>query len=258
MARMPGTVWVGEQSPRNEMSRYDIFCIHTIVGFAPAHAAHFSPKANGVILQSRDTAFRSAANLDGNHRVIASENEDHGPAFGGTPRLPAWVPMTEEQVEANARIFAWLHKTHDIPLQLCPDSRPSSRGLAYHRQGIDGNWGGFRFPGRVFGGEIWTLSPGKLCPTDVRIAQRDPILAAAKKMSKNTGGGTTPMVTNAEIIAEVRDLREVFNKVRTNQFKRDVALKALMSKVLLESQDDATKADLAAAVELLADNTTEE
>ena len=34
MSRMPGTTWVGEQSPRTPMSAYDIVCIHTIVGYA--------------------------------------------------------------------------------------------------------------------------------------------------------------------------------------------------------------------------------
>lgn len=184
MARMPGTDWQGEQSPRTPMDRYDIVCVHTIVGYAPAHAAHFSTKADGTIIQSRDTAYRSAANLEGNHRVIAIENEDHGPAFGGTPRLPAWVPLTPEQVHACARILAWAHETHGIPLQLCPDSRPGSRGLGYHRQGIDGNFGTYRFPGRVAGGETWTSSPGKVCPTDARIAQLPNILAAARDLTE--------------------------------------------------------------------------
>src|SRR5207253_4258987 len=126
-------------------------------------------KVDGTILQSRDTAFRSGANLDGNHRVIAIENEDHGPAF------PAWtgsdVPaLTDAQVEAIARILSWAHDEHGIPLQLCPDSRATSRGLAYHRQGIDGNFTG-PFTGRVVGGEVWTTSPGKVCPGDRRIVQ---------------------------------------------------------------------------------------
>lgn len=182
MPKMPGAQWQGEHSPATPMSRYDIVCVHTIVGYAPAHAAHFSVKADGTILQSRDTRYRSAANLDGNHRVIAIENEDHGPRFGGTPTLPKWVPLTPEQVEANARILAWAHETHGVPLQLCPDSRPKSRGLAYHRQGIDGNFGSYKFPGRVEGGEVWTSSPGKVCPTDARIAQLPEILARARAL----------------------------------------------------------------------------
>lgn len=181
MARMPGTIWLGEHSPESPMDHYDIVCVHTIVGFAPAHAAHFSVKADGTIFQSRDTRWRSAANLEGNHRVIAIENEDHGEAFGGTPRLPAWVPLTDEQIEANARILRWAHEEHGIPLQLCPNSRPESRGLAYHRQGIDGNFAAMKYPGRVARGETWTTSFGKVCPTDARIAQLPRILELAQQ-----------------------------------------------------------------------------
>lgn len=178
MARMPGAVWLGEHGSRL-MDRYDVVCVHTIVGFAPAHAAHFSVKADGTILQSRDTRFRSAANLNGNHRVIAIENEDHGAAFGnwsgsGVP------PLTDAQVAANARILKWAHETHGIPLQLCPDSRPGSRGLGYHRQGIDGNFETYQFPGRVEDGEVWTEHFGKVCPGDARIAQLPKILAQAR------------------------------------------------------------------------------
>lgn len=185
MARMPGAHWDGEHSPRTPMTRYDIFCIHTIVGHDPAHAAHFSNGADGFATQSRDTKYRSAANLEGNPRVIASENEDMGapfPNWGGSD-VP---PLTEEQIQANAEELAWAHKTHGIPLQLCPDSRPGSRGLAYHRQGIDGNFGPFRFRGRVPGGEVWTLSPGKVCPGDNRIAQLPEILERAKRIVNAT------------------------------------------------------------------------
>jgi hypothetical protein len=198
VARMPGAEWQGEHGSVL-MDRYDIVCVHTIAGFAPAHAAHFSVRWNGRIIQSRDTKFRSAANLDGNHRIIAIENEDHGPAFGGTPQLPEWVPLTDAQVEANARIAEWAHERHGIPLQMCPDSRPTSRGLAYHRQGIDGNFDPptYRFPGRVPGGEVWTEHRGKVCPTDVRIAQLPEILRRAR-------GDDMPL--NEADLTKIRDI----------------------------------------------------
>jgi hypothetical protein len=91
--------------------------------------------------------------------------------------------LTPEQVDANARILAWVNRVHDVPLQLCPNSHPESRGLAYHRQGIDGNFGGYEFPGRVAGGEVWTSSVGKVCPTDARIAQLPEILARARAIT---------------------------------------------------------------------------
>lgn len=172
MARMPRARWVGERSPRTPMERYDVVCIHTIVGYAPAHAAHFSTYTDGSIDQSRDTAFRSAANLDGNHRVLAIENEDAGKD----------IPLSDAQVESNAQILAWAHREHGVPLQLCPDSRPGSRGLAYHRQGCDGNFEGYRYPGRVSGGEKWSSSFGKICPRDNRIAQLPLILDRARQI----------------------------------------------------------------------------
>jgi hypothetical protein len=49
----------------------DIVCIHTIVGTAPALAAHFSTRGDGHIWQHRDTTRQSAANLYGNNHIIA-------------------------------------------------------------------------------------------------------------------------------------------------------------------------------------------
>lgn len=184
MARMPEARWVGERSPRTPMDAYEVVCVHTIVGYAPAHAAHFSTHADGRIDQSRDTRFRSAANLAGNPRVIAIENEDHGPRFGKWSGSDV-PPLTPEQVEACAQILAWAHRVHGVPLRLCPDSRPGSRGLAYHRQGVDGNFGpgtGHPAAGRVAGGELWSGARGKVCPGDRRIAQLPAILARAKRI----------------------------------------------------------------------------
>lgn len=176
MARMPGTEWIGPYHDNGVMSRYDIVCIHTIVGYAPATAAHFSTRWDGHIYQSRDTAYRSAANLNGNYRVIAIENEDTGSAaFGNWDHNNGHaVPgFTAAQKEAIAQILVWAYHTHGIPLQLSPDSKPGSRGIAYHRQGIpsDNNFEGYAYGGVVSGGEIWTTSKGKVCPGDARISQ---------------------------------------------------------------------------------------
>ena len=239
MARMPGARWQGEHGSR-PMDRYDIVCVHTIVGRAPAHAAHFSTHGNGTIDQSRDTRFRSAANLNGNPRVIAIENEDHGPDF------PAWSgsdvpPLTDAQVDACARILAWAHATHGVPLQLCPDSRPGSRGHAYHRQGIDGNFGPYRFGGRVSGGELWTEHFGKVCPGDARIAQLPEILERAKalvygeddemanvKVSVPDGRGGTRTLDASEAFSEV--LRHLaYLRFRVDQLERRTKPKSLLS-----------------------------
>lgn len=200
MARMPGAVWLGEHSPKTRMSRYDIVCVHTIVGHAPAHAAHFSTHDSGRIDQSRDTRYRSAANLEGNHRVIAIENEDGAKD----------VPLTDAQVDACAKILAWAHKVHGVPLQLAPNSRPGSRGLAYHRQGVDGNFGGYRYGGRVSGGEKWSTAFGKTCPRDKRIAQLPEILRRAKLIAYPPKPKPKPVRTVTS------DVRFVIANVKSN------------------------------------------
>lgn len=158
------------------MKLYDVLCGHTIVGNDPAPAAHFSIRSDGYVTQNRDTFHQSAANYQGNHRCIAVETDDHDANTPADNPFPDWggsdVPaMTDAQCEAFARIAAWAYATHGIPLVACPDSRPGSRGVAYHRQGIDGNWAGYAYGGRVDGGEHWSTSYGKVCPGDRRIQQ---------------------------------------------------------------------------------------
>lgn len=215
MARFPEAEWLGEHSPESPMDRYDVVCVHTIVGYAPAHAAHFSVHGSGKIQQSRDTKFKSAANLYGNHRVIAVENEDHGPEF------PSWntrdghaVPaLTDAQVTANAKILAWAHTEHGVPLQLNPNSKPGSRGLGYHRQGCDGQFGSYDYPGRVSGGELWSKAYGKVCPGDRRIDQLPEILRRAEAIV----GGIDPedeemaLRRSRESSLDVMELQETLN-----------------------------------------------
>jgi N-acetylmuramoyl-L-alanine amidase len=174
MAVMPGAHFLNAVQDA-AMARYDVVCVHTIVGHPPANAAHFSTRADGYVWQSRDTRYRSAANYNGNPRVIAIENEDMGPAYGAwnTNDGHAVPGFTAAQVESIAQICAWANRTHGIPLVLCPDSKPGSRGIGYHREGIDSPTGfaGYQYGGRVSGGEVWTTSPGKVCPGDRRITQ---------------------------------------------------------------------------------------
>lgn len=180
MARMPGAEWVGEHgSVLMSEASLNKMCVHTIVGLAPAHPAHLSVRSDGHIFQSRDSRYQSDANWYGNDDVIAIECEDMGPAFppwGGNPKN---VPgFTEAQMWSLANIFVWGYETHGIPIIACPDSKDSSEGIAYHRQGIDGNFlaEGYAYPGRVPGGEIWSKYPGKACPGDRRIKQTQEII----------------------------------------------------------------------------------
>jgi hypothetical protein len=204
MSIMPG-VTLDLVAPYQAMQRYDIVCVHTIVGYwYNGKAAHFTTDHAGTIRQHRDTKTQSGANLDGNYRIIAIENEDHGVEYYGgwnTADGHAVPRFTSEQCEAIAEILAWAHKEHGIPLVLCPDSKPGSRGIAYHRQGCDGdgNYAGYDFPGRVAGGEVWTKSYGKVCPGDRRIHQLiDVIIPRARVLA---GLDQEDIVTPQEIEA---------------------------------------------------------
>ncbi len=187
MARMPSAVWKPLKASTSRISSYDIVCIHTMVGslvgtdgyfrrLTNGVNSHFGTDGQGAIWQWVDTAFRSGANYNGNHRIISIENADIGPGF------PTWntndggaVPaFTAEQCEAIARILAWAHQEHGIPLVLVPDSKPGRRGIAYHRQGVPGYV--------VAGGELWSTARGKVCPGNRRIAQIPGIIERAKQI----------------------------------------------------------------------------
>jgi hypothetical protein len=102
---------------------------------------------------------------------VAIENEDHGTGFTGYWKTSDDVPpMTPAQCETNAQIIAWVYEEKGIPIVRMPDSLPTSRGVAIHRLGCDGNYTD-GYPGRVEGGEIWTKAFGKLCPAVRRINQ---------------------------------------------------------------------------------------
>lgn len=187
MARMPEAQWVGEYgSTLMTEASLNKVCLHTIVGNPPAHAAHFSVRADGHIFQSRDTRFRSAANYYGNDDVIAIENDDHGPEYGpwNVNDGHAVPGYTDAQMWGNAKILAWAYRVHGIPLVQCPDSKDESEGIAYHRQGIDGNfWAeGYAYGGRIAGGEVWSTSRGKVCPGDRRISQQPLIIQRARQL----------------------------------------------------------------------------
>lgn len=149
----------------------DIWVGHTIAGRMPAKQAHWSVRWDGYVEQHRDDDFQSAACFYGNPRCWTTEFEDTGPKFKWIDgRVPA---MTDEQLETGVDILVYLHREKDLPLIKCPNSLVTSRGVGYHRQGIDGNFDypAFKYPGRVSGGEKWSTSFGKICPDDIRITQ---------------------------------------------------------------------------------------
>jgi hypothetical protein len=125
--------------------------------------------------------------IDGQHRFWQMIDFDLQcwSSASGNATCPAWEsqggvsdanhePWTDNQIEAGAIIYAYGMETEGWPAQLMPNSLAASRGLGYHRLGID--------PWRVAGGEVWSSSRGKICPGDVKIAQLPTILARAVEL----------------------------------------------------------------------------
>lgn len=174
----------------------DIACVHTMVGTLAgswAYAAkagnpywHFGTSGSGECWQCQDLRYRAAANLQGNHRVIAIENADMGPGFAPwSGRCGDVPPFTGPQQAKLVDLLEWLCRRYQIPPVLIPDTRPGRRGIAYHKQGID--------PWRVDGGELWSKAEGKCCPDDRRINQlvREIIPEVARRIR---GGPPAPPV----------------------------------------------------------------
>lgn len=203
MARYPGAQWrpvdryKAGGSSAQPMSRYDAGVDHTYVG-SPSHDAAFggfntpgNPTPHlmffldGSVAQYIDTAFRSSACLDGNHRLVTWETEDGFPGLWSNGQAPKDNPKV---VAAKAKFLVWLNATHGIPLVRMPSSKPSARGMGWHRLGIDGNFEtppGTLLGGRVPGGEHWSTSFGKTCPTTRRIHQFvDETIPAAVALTK--------------------------------------------------------------------------
>jgi hypothetical protein len=168
---------------------HDIVCVHTMVGSLAgswnyANGAgraywHFGTSGLGECWQCQDLRFRSAANLNGNHRVIPIENADMGPGFGPWNGQCGHVPaFTHAQVLKLIDLIEWLCRRYNIPPVLIPDTKPGRRGIAYHRQGVN--------PWRCATCELWSTATGKCCPDGARIDQLVNIIipAVAARINK--------------------------------------------------------------------------
>jgi hypothetical protein len=225
VARMPGSRWrplADNWAAQPRMARFDLVLVHTAVGsfdgtynyfrnsggYTGAES-HFMTSGDGLIDQYQDTAHRAEANGTANSRAISIENADMGPQF------PAWntasgdaVPaFTPQQIEANARICAWAHVTHGIPLELVPDSKPGRRGIGYHRLGVPGYM--------VAGGEQWSSARGKVCPGPRRIAQIPQIIDRARQLvgAPNARTEDDDMPTADEVAKAVVDRIVIGNDI---------------------------------------------
>lgn len=117
------------------------------------NSSHFVVDVDGKIAQVNDTAIESGAQILGNPYSIAIEN-------AGNEN----TPLTQYQIEANARILAKAHLVHGIPLQLT--GRVGTPGLGHHSMGAES-------------GVRWGHSA---CPGELIKAQKPAILARAQQI----------------------------------------------------------------------------
>lgn len=138
---------------------------------------HFYLPKVGPGIQQIDLDVQSWSSGDANDDTVSFESE----GGLGDSRAVNREPWTADQIESAAQILAHMHRTEGVPLQVMPDSRPSSRGFGFHRLGID--------PWRVSGGQVWSTSRGKLCPGDAKVAQAPLIVARAKEIVSGNAQG---------------------------------------------------------------------
>src|SRR6266508_4058674 len=201
MAWYPGAIRKEVTRHRTPMARYRGVCNHVAVSEAASlfgyfnepgnPTSHFYVRKSGVVEQYVSTAYRAPAQLEGNSSMISIETQ------GGVTHLET-EPWTEAQLQTLAGIAHWAHQLHGVPLVRMTGSRPETRGIGYHRLGID--------PWRVDGGERWSKAYGKVCPGNAKIAQIPEIIARAKGSAEGDDG--TMAWTDAQIAATLAHLKE--------------------------------------------------
>lgn len=117
-------------------------------------SSYFVVGIDGTIDQCVDLDDRAWTQAAGNGEWVGVENIGDGTK----------EPLTDAQVGANARIFAWLHTTYGVPLQRTDDP-VGGHGLGWHGMG-----------GQAWGGHL-------VCPGPYVRAQLDTIVAGATFIS---------------------------------------------------------------------------
>lgn len=220
MARYTGALWRPIDSqylPNRRITSYNRVNLHVAVSEAPsihsifnklgAASSHFYVRKDGTVEQYVDTEFQAEADYEGNDATISIETQ-------GGVHNPDSEPWTAAQVESLAQIYAWTVITHGVPRHIASTSKPdsTSRGLSWHRLGIDGNFPALPDPGagrrQRGGGMHYSKSLGKLCPGRGKIIQVPEIHSRAMQLlnqtskpdtSKNTKKktGSKPMIYRA-------------------------------------------------------------
>lgn len=176
-------------------------------------SSHFYVLRNGTVEQYVDTDFYSGADLEGNDATISIETQ------GGRYNADSeeWTP---QQLRAIADLFVWITTVHpSIPRKLATDSKigDSSKGLSWHRLGIDSYPTPFQPGWRVPGSMKYSKDRGKLCPGKAKIRQISVILDMVNGSDPTPDPTPAPEPTPKEYDMDVIDLRNADKTVVTGR-----------------------------------------
>jgi hypothetical protein len=120
--------------------------------------SHFFIRKDGGVEQYRDTTIEADANYHGNS-FKGSDGKTYGFVSVETQGY-AQGEWTDQQLAEIKKLLTWMHKTHNVPLRVCPAW--NAPGVGWHVM-----WGA---PGP------WTNARGKVCPGPDRVKQFNNIL----------------------------------------------------------------------------------
>ena len=163
--KMPGAVWkpISRNYTKRKRSRTDCVILHVAVSEAASlkgwfnnpkagASSHFYVRRDGTIEQYLGAEYISWANGAGNSRSITVETQGMGAG--------SW---TGAQITSLAKICRFAHERFGVPMTAMRNSLPSTKGVGYHRLGVN--------PWRLTYGEVWSSAYGKICPGPDRIKQ---------------------------------------------------------------------------------------
>lgn len=174
---------------------------------------HFYCNEDGELFQFFDTTRPAACQRDGNYWTedgvgwgfISVETWDGAGRVWDGQDVSDCPPWTAKQVESLAKLYAWLHETHGVPLVKATGVH--GRGLGVHND----------FTAKS--GLRWNTTHA--CPTSKRKAQRPTILARSVAIVKaNSIPKPPPPKEEEDIVATLDDLRKV---VREEVLDREYA-----------------------------------
>lgn len=148
----------------------------------------FYVRKDGTIEQYLSLTNYSGADYQGNDATVSVETQ------GGVHDAQN-EPWTDAQLRSLALIAVFVHRQLGIPLDLAVSSKigPESRGISWHRLGINGNFPALPsiLAGRQQrgGGMLYSTKTGKICPGNAKIQQIPQIRALALNI---LGGVTVP------------------------------------------------------------------